>query len=399
MTITLDEPRPPLVIASILREDGITGVQSYIKRLRQYLGERGIATTLVTPFSWAIPFTVPIFAFRLVLERLSGPAGVMWYRHWHEEFLYRGLRRSLGAAGDCVVYAQCPLAARAALRARRGAHQRVVMTVHFRVSQADEWADKKEIAYAGPVFRAIRRLERGVIPEVDGLVYMSQWARDVLLAWLPEAGKVPSVVIGSIVTTLSDQPAREELGDLVTIGNLEVVKNHRFLLAVLAEANRAGRRLTLDVFGEGPLRKDLLRLTHSLGLEQQVRFQGFRKDVRRLLPGYRAYVHASYSESFCLAVAEAMAAGLPIVTADTGPLPELCKDGVEARFWPLDDPARAAAILIGTLDNETTRSSLGTAAKERFGRELSPDLVVPRLLAFLLGGQPSPDAGARSVSG
>ena len=60
-------------------------------------------------------------------------------------------------AGDCVIYAQCPLAARAALRARRGSHQRVVMAVHFRISQADEWVNMKQIRRDGRVFRAIRR--------------------------------------------------------------------------------------------------------------------------------------------------------------------------------------------------------------------------------------------------
>ena len=87
---------------------------------------------------------------------------------------------SLAGVGDCVVYAQDPLAARAALRARRGPHQRVVMAVHFRISQADEWADKEQITRDGTVFREIRKAEREVIPKVDGLVYVSKWAQDAL---------------------------------------------------------------------------------------------------------------------------------------------------------------------------------------------------------------------------
>ena len=78
--------------------------------------------------------------------------------------------------------------------------------------------------------------------------------------------------------------------------------------------------------------------------------RGFRPDVRDFLPRYRAYVHASYSESSSLAIIEAMAAGLPIVAGNIGPFSELCDEGVEARFWPLDDPAQAAASPIGLLD-------------------------------------------------
>ena len=93
------------------------------------------------------------------------------------------------------------------------------------------------------------------------------------------------------------------------------------------------------MYGEGPCQKDLERQARDLGLEGQVRFRGFRPDVREFLPAYRAYVHASYAESSSLAIIEAMAAGLPIVAGDIGPISELCDDGAEARFWPLDDPA------------------------------------------------------------
>ena len=376
----------PVVIATILREEGNTGVQTHVRQLRLYLKERGTPTTLVTPFSWGTALTVPVFGFRLALERCSGAASVAWYRHWHEVFLRNALRRSLAEAGPCVVYAQCPLSARAALRARRGPHQRVVMAVHFRISQADEWADKGLIKRDGTVFRGIRQLEREVIPQVDGLMYVSGWARNALLGWCPAAAEVPYAVIDNFVAPPPEpQGGQEPLGDLVTIGHLEPVKNHRFMLKVLAEANQAGRALTLDMFGEGPLHKELLQLTSSLGLERQVRFRGYRQDVRAFLPRYRAYVHASYSESSSLAIIEAMAAGLPIVAAKIGPIGELCDDGVEARFWSLDDPALAAKTLMDLLDCEPERLRAASAARERFRRDFDASVIAPRLASFLQG--------------
>ena len=78
-----------------------------------------------------------------------------------------------------------------------------------------------------------------------------------------------------------------------------------------------------------------------------------------------------------------MAAGLPIVAGNTGGISELCDDGVEARFWPLDDTARAAATLIDLLDCEPARLKAGRAASERFRRDFSAASVVPRLLSFL----------------
>lgn len=383
-----------VIIATILRAEGSTGVQTHVQQLLRYLGESG--TTLLTPFSWGGMLTTPVFGFRLALKRCSGSASVTWYRYWHEVFLRNALRKHLAEAGDCVVYAQCPLSARAALRARRGPHQRVVMAVHFRVSQADEWVNMEQIKRDGKVFRAIRQDEREVIPQVDGLVYVSRWARDALLSWLPEAATVPHAVIGNFVKPLPRRPDQEPVGDLVTIGHLEQVKNHRYMLDVLAAAKRAGRSYTLDIFGEGPLRKDLVQKAHSLGVEDQVRLRGFRRDVRDFLPRYRAYVHTSYSESSSLAIMEAMSAGLPIVAGNIGPISELCDDGVEARFWPLDDPSRAAAVLMDLLDSEPARLKAASAASERFRRDFDAEIIAPRLRSFLLGSHPSASGNAPS---
>ena len=135
---------------------------------------------------------------------------MLWYRHWHEVFLRKALKRELATAGDCVIYAQGPLDARAALAARTGPRQRVVMAVHFRTSQADEHAEPgRELKRDGRMFRAIRETEREVIQRLDGLVYVTKWARDALLTWLPEAVWVPSTVISNFVAPLPAGEAAE----------------------------------------------------------------------------------------------------------------------------------------------------------------------------------------------
>jgi glycosyltransferase involved in cell wall biosynthesis len=378
-----------VIVATIFREGGGTGVHTHFGQLRGYLERHGTEVSVVTPFSWNRTLTYPVFAPRLVFRHVSPAAAVMWYRHWHEVFLYRALRQRLADGREQVVYAQGPLEARAALRARRGPRQRVIMAVHFRASQADEHAEPgREIKRDGALYRAMRRAERDVILHVDGLVYVSGWARDALLGWLPEAADVPSEVIGNAVTpvaaTASGEGAREQLADLVTVGRLDEAKNHAFLLDVLAEARRTGRRVTLDIYGDGPLRRDLARRISSLDLDGQVQLLGFRADVRQQLPAYRAYAHASYAETSSLAIIEAMAGGLPIVAGGIGPIPELCKDGAEARFWPLDDPARAAAMLLELLDTPSSLGAAALAARARFERDFDIDVVGARLRSFLL---------------
>jgi glycosyltransferase involved in cell wall biosynthesis len=389
----------PLVIASILRLDGNTGVETHVRQLLEYLAGSDTAVTMLTPYSWGRALTYPVFGLRLVLRRLSNSASVAWYRHWHEVFLRQALRRHLATAGDCVVYAQGPLEARAALRARRGPNQRVVMAVHFKTSQADEWVNTRNspIKRGGIVYRGIRHFERVTIPRTDGILCVSEWARQALLGWLPEAASVPSAVIFNFTAQLDPAPDPGPIADIVSVGSLDSAKNHTFLLDVLAEAKRAGRIFTLDVYGRGPLGPELEKKTRSLGLEKQVRWRGFRSDSRDFLPGYRVYAHASNSETSSLAIIEAMAAGLPILAGAIGGVAELYDDGVEGRFWPLDDPARAAAMLTALLESEPEHSAAATAARKRFENKFDSAVVIPRVLDFLQGEEPGQSAAAEPV--
>jgi glycosyltransferase involved in cell wall biosynthesis len=80
-----------------------------------------------------------------------------------------------------------------------------------------------------------------------------------------------------------------------------------------------------------------------------------------------------------------MAAGLPVVAGRVGGITEVYDDGVEGRFWPLDDTAQATEILLELLDSQPSRQAAAEAARKRFYRDFDTAVVVPRLLAFLEG--------------
>jgi glycosyltransferase involved in cell wall biosynthesis len=385
----------PLMIATVARERGITGVHTHVRQLRGYCERSGVPVEVLTPHTWAqgsvlrASVLAPLFGARIALERVHGPANVWWYRTSHEHFLRRALRRRLAEAGACTVYAQCPVSARAALAARAGPHQRVVLAVHFRISQADEWADKGQIAHGGRTYRWIRATERQVVPRVDRLVFVSVWARDAVRAWMPEVDDVSAAVVPNFVAAPDWDDEHTTRAGLVTVGNLEAVKNHRYLLRVLAAARQRGYVYTLDVFGEGVERARLVALAHELGVSDQVRWRGFRPDVQAMLPRYEAYVHASYSESSSLAIMEAMAVGLPVLSGRAGALGELFEDPEHGRYWPLDDVEESARILVGLMESGEELRRAGRAAREKFTHDYDADVVAPRLLGFVRSAERS----------
>lgn len=374
--------RVPLIIASILRSEGTTGVSTHVRELCSYLDEQCYPYKVVTPFSWGQPLSTAIFGLRLPLEWVDPPASVLWYRHWHTVFLAKALRRHLANFDSAVIYAQGPEAALASLHARVTPHQSVVMAVHFLRSQADGWVTKGHIPANGHAARTIEQSERTVLEGLDGIVYVSRVAKDRLLASYPAAAAIPSQVVPNFVRTLPPNESSKPVADLVTIGGLEIEKNQQFILQVLALAKRAGKNYTLDIYGVGPLRASLERTANRLGLASQVRFRGFDRHVRDSLPLYRAYLHACPVETGPLALIEAMAAGLPVLAGASGGVSELISDGVEGRYWPLDDPPHSAQILIALLEDENARLAAGRAASLRYQSGFTAELVVPELLDF-----------------
>jgi glycosyltransferase involved in cell wall biosynthesis len=369
-----------VVVASLMRPEGASGVQSHVRGLLEHAQATGVPMDLVTPFSSGSPLVYPAFGARRVIESVSPAAGVWWYRRGHQVFLQKALRQSLADPRSAVVYAQCPVSAAAALQVRTD--ERVVMVVHFAYSQAEEWASKGEIGRGGRVFASIKRLEHEVLPALDGLVFVSQASRDQLHERMPGLEEVPSAVVPNFVH-VGPLGKRAPDRDIVAVGALEPNKNQRFLLEVLARAARAGHRYTLTIVGEGPDRGDLERLAGRLGLLGQVRFTGYVRDPRAIVRRHRVLGHAAKMESFGMAVVEAMAEGVPVAVAPVGGLAEIVRPGLDGVALPLDDLAGATGALISMLEEPGALERMGLAAYEHARKRFATEVVAPRLLEFL----------------
>lgn len=118
------------------------------------------------------------------------------------------------------------------------------------------------------------------------------------------------------------------------------------------------------------------------GLAGRLHFTGSREDVPTLLPALDALVHLPRDESFGLALAEAMAAGLPTIATNIGGCREVVRDGITGLLVPPGDaPALAEALgrLLDSADGAIRRDALGEAGRrvviENFSRAHQLDLL------------------------
>jgi glycosyltransferase involved in cell wall biosynthesis len=389
-------PERRVIIATILRPDGPTGVQSHVATLLRYLLAQGTRAELVTPYDAPAWMVYPLFALRYLVAPFSRSAGVAWYRTGHRLMLRLALRRRLAGGEPACVYAQCPVSADAAIAARHSPSQPVVMAVHFNVSQADEWVGQRQIASGGLVWRRIRAKETRTLNRVDGLVFVSNFMRRLILDRIPAARDYPTVTIHNFV----DDPGVSDVAirtDLVSVGTLEPRKNQDYLLEVLAAANRRGTRLTLTIIGDGPDRRALEHRARQLGLNTQVTFLGHVAQAGSTLMHYRAYVHSALVENLAIAPVEALSHGKPVFASDIGGMREIFDDGREGRLIPLDDPDEAARILVDALADSSAFAAMSAAARARFLTRFNVNVLARRLHAFLL--EPTPAAASSEDAG
>ena len=374
-----------VLIASLMRFQGETGVQTHVRAVHDWLVQQGRSVQLVTPFNCSVWQVYPLFGLRRLLDRINKTASVWWYRYWHSVFLQHALAKQLSDGRPCSIYAQSPLSARAALRARRTRAQKVVMVVHFNLSQADEWVDKGAISREGSLYHSIQAFEEKILPDVDALVFVSKFMQRELLRRIPSLQRVVSRVIPNFIDDPGEPVTRAELYDLITIGTLEYRKNQRYALEIIHAAGRLGHALSLTVVGEGPDRSLLEKLARELNIEKQIRFMGFVSHAAELMAQHRACLHVAHMENLPLTLIEALSRGLPVFSPDAGGMPEVFDDGVEGRLIPLEDAQAAARVILECLDDEALMRRAKGAARSRFLNYFEANRVATKLVGFLDG--------------
>lgn len=376
--------RPTLLVASLMREQGWCGVQTHFRAIMAYARQQGYEAHLVEPHlinPWIR--RLPGLITR-VLGRISPERAVLWQRAFSCLYLRASLRRQLRilAGKPAVIYAQDPLSARAALALRRAGYRfRLVAVLHFNISEAYESQLNGLTREDGPLWRRLMRLEQETLPQLDKVIFVSDYMRRVVLARNPGMVAVEQAVIPNFpeheVEQIADVAPR---ADIISIGTLEPRKNQGYLLHVLAEAKRLGHRYGLTLAGDGPSRKEWEALAERLGIADQVEFLGYVSGAARLLRGHRAYVHAARMESFGIVLVEAMSCGLPVFAPAVGGIPEVFDNGVEGIEWPLDDVSSCAKKLIDLLENNTAWQNMSRAARQRYVTRFSPAVLGPTWL-------------------
>lgn len=148
---------------------------------------------------------------------------------------------------------------------------------------------------------------------------------------------------------------------LLTIGEMIKRKNHETALRALAQ-------LTNDnyiflICGRGELESHLKDLAVNLGIEDKVRFLGFRNDIPEICIASDIFVFPSYQEGLPVSVMEAMSAGLPIVASRIRGNTDLIQDGNGGFLHEPEDYSGIAKSIDKVIEDESLRAKMSVRNK------------------------------------
>ncbi len=133
----------------------------------------------------------------------------------------------------------------------------------------------------------------------------------------------------------------------------------------------------LMMVGEGPERKPAERLAEELGIAEKVIFLGNSNEIDKILCFSDLFLLPSKTESFGLAALEAMASGVPVISSNTGGIPEVNEQGVTGFLSNVGDIEEMAKNAIHILKDAETLNTFKKNAKE-FSKKFSISEVVPK---------------------
>ena len=224
------------------------------------------------------------------------------------------------------------------------------------------------------------RLERALMNRTDLFLFESEFARNTYqrMVGIPN-GLVRCVFNGVTADEFDPITIADDATDVVYVGEFRHIKGADLLIDAVARLRADGKPVTLTLGGDGEELDALKAQIQRLGLTDAVRFLGHVKARYGFSKG-RLLVVPSRGDSMPYVVIEAAAAGVPMVAANVGGIPEIFGPHTDALFAPNIVGAMADAIETG-IDDPAAALERARTLRERIFAHFSQRAMVEGIMA------------------
>ncbi|HET7889164.1 MAG TPA: glycosyltransferase family 4 protein [Bradyrhizobium sp.] len=225
------------------------------------------------------------------------------------------------------------------------------------------------------------RLERALMDNTELFLFESAFARDTYQRTIgtPTTGLVRCVFNGVTAEEFDAITPAPDATDLAYVGEFRHIKGADLLIDAVARLRADGRPVMLTLGGDGEELNALKSQVAKLGLGEAVRFIGHVKARFGFSKG-KLLVVPSRGDSMPYVVIEAAAAGVPMIAANVGGIPEIFGPHPDALFAPNSAGAMADAIETA-LDDAAATAARAKTLRERIFMHFSQKAMVEGVLA------------------
>jgi glycosyltransferase involved in cell wall biosynthesis len=223
------------------------------------------------------------------------------------------------------------------------------------------------------------RLERALMNSTDLFLFESVFARDTYQRTIgTPSGPVRCVFNGVTADEFDPVVRAADATDIVYVGEFKHIKGADLLIDAVARLHSDGKPFTLTLAGDGEEFEALKTQVRKLDLAEAVRFIGHVKARYGFSKG-KLLVVPSRGDSMPYVVIEAAAAGIPMVAANVGGIPEIFASHTDALFAPNIVGAIADAIEIA-LEDPAAAQARAKSLRERIFLHFSQKAMVEGVL-------------------
>ena len=223
------------------------------------------------------------------------------------------------------------------------------------------------------------RLERALMNRTDLFLFESAFARDTYQRVIGKpSGLVCCVFNGVTASEFDPVTLAEDATDLVYVGEFRHIKGADLLVDAVARLRANGRPITLTLAGDGEETTRLKAQIERLQLGDAVRFIGHVKARYGFSKG-RLLVVPSRGDSMPYVVIEAAAAGIPILAARIGGIPEILGPD-HPNLVPPDNALALSDAIAAAIDNPLVMRDRANALRERVQEHFSQTAMVDGVL-------------------
>ena len=175
---------------------------------------------------------------------------------------------------------------------------------------------------------------------------------------------------------------RKATPQLITVGRIEIIKGHHFLIDAMPAILEAFPQTKLLILGDGTEKANCQQQVKDANLQNNVEFMGFVQQPYQYINNSDIVIQPSFFESFGLVFIEGIALKTPIVAFDVPAGNEILENDKTALLVSKGDSKALAEKIIFLLKNPAIAKQIAENAYEKYKSEFTTEAMVKKMAAW-----------------